>query len=144
LSSSGYEFLEHTADAYIAAYGGSLAEAFENAARAMFDTMSYVEKVEGKDEESLEVSARDEHALLYSWLEELLLRFDIENRLYSRFRVDSIEKTQQGYTLKAKVWGELFDVLKHGSKTDVKAVTYHMMEIIREGSKVTIKYVLDI
>ena len=144
LSSSGYEFLEHTADAYIAAYGGSLAEAFENAAKAMFDTMSYLEKVEGKDEESLEVSARDEEALLYSWLEELLLRFEIENRLYSRFRIDSIEKTSQGYTLRAKVWGEPFDPVKHGSKTDVKAVTYHRMEILRQGSKVTIKYILDI
>ena len=30
-----FEFLEHMADAYIAAYGKDLAEAFENAALAM-------------------------------------------------------------------------------------------------------------
>ena len=35
-----FEFLEHTADAYIIAYGKDLAEAFENAALAMFEVMT--------------------------------------------------------------------------------------------------------
>jgi SHS2 domain-containing protein len=40
-----FEFLEHVADAYIAAYGQDLAEAFENAAVAMFETMTDIEGV---------------------------------------------------------------------------------------------------
>jgi SHS2 domain-containing protein len=51
-----YELLEHTADAYIAAYGKDLAEAFENAAVAMFDVMTDVEKVSPEVEDSIEVS----------------------------------------------------------------------------------------
>ena len=35
-----FEFLEHTADVYIAAYGKNLAEAFENAAFAMSNVMT--------------------------------------------------------------------------------------------------------
>ena len=144
MSLKRFEFLEHTADVYVAAYGDSVAEAFENAAQAMFETMTYTEKVRDVEEDSLEVSAEDEEALLYSWLEELLLRFEIEGKLYSRFKVDSIERTAEGYVLKARMWGEVFDRERHGSKTDVKAVTYHRMQIVREDSKVTVKYILDI
>lgn len=139
-----FEFLEHTADAYVAAYGRELAEAFENAALAMFETMTHIEKVKDVEEDSLEVMAEDEFDLLYSWLEALLLRFEIEGRMYSRFKVESIEKTPQGYILKARMWGEPFDKERHGSKTDVKAVTYHRMEILREKSGVTVKFILDI
>ena len=45
-----FEFLEHIADAYIAAYGKDLAEAFENAALAMFETMTDTARVEPKIE----------------------------------------------------------------------------------------------
>jgi len=63
----GFKFLEHTADAYVAAYGVDLAEAFENAAFAMFDVMTDVEKVSPEVKENVEVVAEDEYALLYSW-----------------------------------------------------------------------------
>ncbi len=139
-----FEFLEHTADVYVAAHGKSLAEAFENAALALFETMIYTERVREVEEDSLEVEAEDEGALLYSWLEALLLKFEIDGNVYSRFKVDSIEETPQGYILKARMWGEPFDRERHGSKTDVKAVTYHRMEILRSNDKVTVKYILDI
>jgi hypothetical protein len=40
-----FEFLEHTADAYVAAYGKNLAEAFENSARATFEVMTDLKEV---------------------------------------------------------------------------------------------------
>ena len=61
-----FRFLEHTADAYVEAYGTTLEEAFENAALAMTDVMTELEKVEAKNEENLKVEVQDEHALLYS------------------------------------------------------------------------------
>ncbi|MCJ7635360.1 archease [Candidatus Bathyarchaeota archaeon] len=139
-----FEFLEHTADAYIAAYGKSLAQAFENAALAMFETMTDTKGVREIEENSIEVVARDEQDLLFSWLEVLLLKFEVENILFSRFKVNPIEKTSEGYILKARMWGEPFDRERHKSKTDVKAVTYHRMEIIKDGSEVTVKFILDI
>ena len=38
-----FRFLEHTADAYVEAYGSSLEEAFENAALASTEVMTEVE-----------------------------------------------------------------------------------------------------
>jgi SHS2 domain-containing protein len=140
----GFKFLEHTADAYIAAYGTDLAEAFENAALAMFDVMTDVEKVSPKVKENVEVVAEDEYALLYSWLEALLVKFDIKETLYSKFKVLGFNQTSDGFRLKAEIWGEKFNPKKHTQKVGVKAVTYHRMEIIKEPNQVTLKFILDI
>ncbi len=139
-----YEYLEHTADAYVAAYGENLEEAFENAALAAFNVMTQVEKVKPSVEESVEVEAHDEYALLYNWLEELLIRFETKGKVYSRFKVHEIEKTPLGLRLKAKIWGEPFSPEKHMQKVGIKAVTYHQMEIIKKPEAVTVKFILDI
>ena len=139
-----FRFLEHTADAYIEAYGASLEEAFENAAAAMTDVMTELEKVEAKTEESFVVEAQDEPALLYSWLEELLLEFELNDKLYSRFEVSCIEETSEGVRLRAKAWGEKYDPERHLSKVGIKAATYHQMEILKEPKSVTLRFILDI
>jgi len=140
-----FEFLEHMADVYIAAYGEDLNEAFENAALAMFETMTNTIDVEPKIEENIEVEGEDEQALLYNWLEELLVRFEVENMLYSKFEVLSIERGPDGrFRLKAKAYGESFNPDKHKQKVGIKAVTYHRMEIKKEQNSVVIKFILDI
>ena len=139
-----FEFLEHTADAYVAAYGKSLVEAFENAALATFDVMTEVEKVEPKEEDHVEVEAGDEYALLYSWLEALIVKFEITERLYSKFQIQDINETPKGFRLRAKIWGEKFNPEKHPRKVGVKAVTYHRMEISKKPANVTVKFILDI
>jgi SHS2 domain-containing protein len=140
----GFEFLEHTADAYIAAYGIDLAEAFENAALAMFEVMTEVEKVSPKVKENIEVVAEDEYALLYSWLEALLVKFDVKKMFYSKFKVLGINETSDGFRLRAQIWGEKFNPKRHVQKVGVKAVTYHRMEIIKGPNKVTLRFILDI
>ncbi len=139
-----FEFLEHTADLYIAAYGESLEEAFKNAAYATFEGMTDLDKVEPSIEDTVEVEGYDEKALLYNWLEALLVKFDITGNLYSRFKITRLGKIPEGFELKAKIWGEPFDSQKHVSKVGVKAVTYHQMEILKEKGLVTVKFILDI
>jgi len=139
-----FEFLEHTADIYAVAYGKTLEEAFENAALAMFEAMTETKTIEPKIMDFLDVKAEDEYALLYSWLESLLIKFEVEERLYSKFEVKKIEKTPEGYVLKAKASGESFNPEKHPSKVGIKAVTYHQMEIVKGKECVTVKFILDI
>ena len=139
-----FRFLEHTADAYVEAYGVSLEDAFGNAAAAMTDVMTELETVNAVEEESFLVEAQDEPALLYSWLEELLLEFELKGKLYSRFEVSDIEKTSDGFRLHAKAWGEPYDSVKHPSKVGIKAATYHQMEILKEPGSVVVRFILDI
>ena len=139
-----FKFLEHTADVYIAAHGTTLEEAYENAALAMFEVITDTDKVSAKDEDSVEAEAEDECALLYSWLETLLVKFETENRFYSKFKISSLQKTSYGFRMRATVWGEKFNAEKHTQKVAVKAVTYHRMKIIKETDKVTLEFILDI
>jgi len=139
-----FKFLEHTADAFVEAYGVNLEEAFENAAAAMTDIMTELEKVEAINEETFVVEGQDEQALLYSWLEELLLEFELKEKLYSRFEVSGIDETSKGFRLTARAWGEKYDSVKHISKVGIKAATYHQMDIIKEPNSVILRFILDI
>jgi SHS2 domain-containing protein len=139
-----FEFLEHTADILIAAHGQNTQEAFENAALAMFEVMTDTTKVSPTQEETIEVEAEDEYALLYSWLEALLVKFEVNGMLFSKFQITSLAENDEGFKLKATTWGEKFQPEKHPQKVAVKAVTYHRMEIIKEHDKVTLEFILDI
>lgn len=139
-----FEFLEHTADVYISAHGATMEEAFGNAGLAMFEVMTDTQKITPRHREAVEVEAEDEYALLYSWLESLLVKFEVNGMLFSQFDVHSIKETTQGYKLKATIHGEKFDPQKHSQKVGVKAVTYHQMEFIKTPQNVTLMLLLDI
>ncbi len=138
-----FDFLEHTADAYIAAYGKTLDEAFENAALAMFETMTDTKTIRPELQETLKVEAGDEFALLYNWLESLIIKFDVEEKLYCNFKV-KIYDVKNVFKIKARIWGEHFDPKRHPPKSEVKAVTYHQMEILRRKGEVCVKFILDL
>jgi SHS2 domain-containing protein len=139
-----FEFLEHTADVYVRAHGKNMEEAYENAALSMFETMTDTEKIAQTQEETVEVEAEDQYALLYNWLEALLVKFETENMLYSKFQIISWKETSESFKIKAKIWGEKFNPAKHPQKVAVKAVTYHLMVVIREMDRVILEFIVDI
>ncbi|MCW4023798.1 MAG: archease [Candidatus Bathyarchaeota archaeon] len=139
-----FEFLEHTADAYIRAFGKNMSQAYENAALAMFETMTDTDKIVQTVQETLEVEAEDQYALLYNWLEALLVKFETEDMLFSKFKISKWNETAEGFSFKATVWGEKFDEKKHPQKVAIKAPTYHRMVVIREKENVLLEFILDI
>jgi SHS2 domain-containing protein len=139
-----FEFLEHTADVYIRAHGVTMEEAYQNAALAMFETMTDSAKIAQTQQESLDVEAEDQYALLYNWLEALLVKFETENMLFSKFEITDWKETAESFKFKAKVWGEKFNPKKHPQKVGVKAVTYHLMMVIREPERAVLEFILDI
>jgi SHS2 domain-containing protein len=140
-----FEFLEHTADVYVRAFGASMQEAYENAALAMFETITKTSKVAEKEEETITVEAEDQYALLYNWLEALLVNSETKGMLYSKFQITDWNETPDSFKITAKVWGEKFDAKKHLQKVAVKAVTYHLMVVIQEKEgKAVLEFILDI
>lgn len=143
----GFKFLEHTADVYIESWGGTLEETFEWAAVGMFEVMTDLKRVEAKKKYEISVKGEDLYALLYEWLEELLFIFGSQGTVFSKFRVHKITKKEDnGYILFGEAWGETFDIEKHTQRTEVKAITYSLMEIIKNKStgQWTVRFVLDI
>jgi SHS2 domain-containing protein len=139
-----FEFMEHTADVYVRAHGKTMEEAYENAALSMFETMTDSDKIAQTQHETLEVEAEDQYALLYNWLEALLVKFETEGMLYSKFQIANWKENAETFKFKATVWGEKYDPNKHPQKVGVKAVTYHRMVVIREVDRVLLEFILDI
>ncbi len=130
-----FEFIDHTADIGIIAYGADMKQAFANAARALFSLITDLEDVKEVLHQDTELTATDKEGLLVEWLNELIYQFDAENMLFKRFDITELNNTQ----LKARSYGEKVDRLRHKLKIGVKAATYHMLRIDKEdGCKVQV------
>ncbi|MGI0081234.1 MAG: archease [Nitrososphaerales archaeon] len=138
-----YRLLDHTTDAEIESYGSTLEEAFENAAFALEDTMVDVASIRPEIEEQIMIRAKDKEALLYSWLEALIIKQDTENMLFSKFSC-KISDINKGFQLDAKIFGEKFAPKIHEQKSAIKAPTYHGMKIVEGHQRTTLRFLLDL
>jgi len=139
-----FEHLEHTADVLIVAYGGSLEELFENAARGVFEVITDTSRVEPRVERSVESRGMDLEQLLYKWIEDLLYIHETEGLVLGYFKVHSIRRVGEDYVLKATVRGEKFDESRHEYRTMVKAMTYAQMSIKKINDAWKASFVVDI
>lgn len=122
-----FEYFDVTADIGFKAYGESLNEAFENAGLAIFNIISDTSNIDAVKEISFKVRSEDEISLLYDYLEELLFYHEIEFMLFSEFHVEIDDNLQ----LRATIKGEPIDWDKHERKTEIKAITFHKMDVIK-------------
>lgn len=147
-----YEILPHTADGKFRAYGGTLEEAFANAALATASLMWDWAKIENRIAIPVDIRARDRERLLVGFLNEVVFLFDARKFLLGRVDDLRIEEAMpfrdpQGSTdtpgsllvspdsrfrLAARLLGDAFNDRSelHGA---VKAVTYSEMKIERCG-----------
>lgn len=139
-----YKFLPHTTDAYIQSVGATFEEALENAGLALFDTMCNLKSISHKQVDHVEAGGADEVELLYDWLETLLLKFELKGKVYSKFHVDLTKAGSGALHVNARAYGEKYNRQVHDSKVEVKAVTYHRMEVAREGNSVILRFLLDL
>ncbi|MCL2688049.1 MAG: archease [Methanobrevibacter sp.] len=130
-----YEFFDVTADIGFWAYGKTIEESFENAALAMFDVITNLEKVAKKEVRNINVESEDIVSLLYDFLEELLIIHEVDLIMFSNFEL-AIKKENNNenevYKLKAIAIGENIDYNIHERRSEVKAITFHMMEVLCE------------
>lgn len=136
-----YRNLEHMTDAFIEVTGNSLDEAFENAGIAVVDTIVDIRTVENKEEKKIEINANELKSLLYNWLEEIIILTITDGFVVRTFKV-KITKNDK-YFLSAKISGEEIDFEKHHFKLEIKAPTYHLMEI-KENRPVIMRFLLDL
>jgi SHS2 domain-containing protein len=153
VSEGRFRYLDHMTDAVIEAYGGTLDEAFENSARGLVNTMfdlTATGNISSADKEiQIEAKGFDLQSLLYDWLEKVMLVVLMQNILLSDFKVKISEKKvgdYYNYLLSGIVKGECLNLEKHHYKVEVKAITYHEMEIKEEKEKnrVTTRFLLDL
>jgi len=135
-----YEIIDHTADIGAKAYGKNLSEAFENAAKAMFDIITDKSEIESVGQYDIILESDNLESLLVDFLSELLFLHDAKNLVFGFFKVEIDEKENK---INARVFGDKFNLSKHKIGSEIKAVTYHMLEV-KKGKKCSVQILFDI
>ncbi len=135
------QYLEHATDAFILVTAPNLTDAFTLAGQSVVDTTLDKKTIEEKEQRTLNVSGKDLRYLLLNWLEEVNYQLITEGFAIARFSLEISKNSEYG--LKATIYGEPIDLKKHHFKVEIKAPTFHMMEIKQNG-QVTMRFLLDL
>lgn len=137
-----YEYLDHTADVQLHAWGDTLEEAFEQCAMAMFGYMTDTGTVEPLRTVEVETQGDDLQSLLFHFLDEWLYKFSADEYFIPR-EVKVLNIDQKNFKLRSIGWGEEFSLSKHPQGTEVKAITYSAMQVYNE-EKPEVFVIIDI
>ena len=122
-----YEYLEHTGDIGIRAYGSTLEELFINAAQGLLEAIADLSTVGTTTQTEIEVSAESLGELMVAWLDELNFRHEVEEVFFQRVEIREISEAP--CRLLAVAYGEPVDFTKHVVYTEIKSVTYHQLMV---------------
>ena len=141
-SEKKFDFIEHTADTGLIAYGRTLPEVFENAAAGMFSLICEPDSVTQSSTREIKAHTDDGNpeTLLVEWLNELLYIFDVDYFLLGGFHIYNFDNS----IIKAKCSGEAIDLKKHTIKTEIKAATYHMLNISKDKDTYQAGVIFDV
>jgi SHS2 domain-containing protein len=130
-----YEFLEHPGDIKIRSYGQSLPELFINTALGMMNFLYGQQKTNLTHSERITIKAGDLESLLVDWLSEILWLSDTNHRLYTHYKIIEFDEN--------KIVADV-DSGQAKAKEDIKAVTYHELNINKTTDGWTATVVYDI
>ncbi|MEA3454543.1 MAG: archease, partial [Candidatus Caldatribacteriota bacterium] len=124
-----FEILEHTADIGIAAYGKNKREVFINVAKAMFEIIDGGNKTLKENfYDKIKLEADNLEGLLFAWLNELLYISETKLVILSKFKIKDLSNNK----IEAKVEGIKINPPSVKIEKEIKAVTYHRLEIKKD------------
>lgn len=135
-----FETIDHTADVGIVVRAQTLPELFETAAEGLMSFIVDPESVENRAWLERRVEAEDLEGLMVAWLNDLLSVLAAEEFVPRVFVVDEVTERR----LRATVHGEPVDPGRHRFRLDVKAATYHMLEVRRTDGGWIARVIFDV
>ncbi len=139
-SKPSYELIDHTADFGIQVFGHSAKDLFQNAALALMDQLLDSAKPCERQTQQLFVEGSDWSDLMINWLREILYLWVGKDQLAQSVQIETIADTR----LSAQVECELFSRQNHVIKTEIKAVTYHQIQVSDLGHRWEARIIFDI
>ncbi|BFU25544.1 archease [Entamoeba histolytica HM-3:IMSS] len=141
-----FEYLDHPADVILHSWGQNIIEAFENAAAGMFNFMSDLTKVEEKEIKKISIDATSYEEALVKFLDSWLCIFSSELFIGKSFKCEVFDDNdEENIHIECKGIGEYFVIGKHQQGTEIKAITWHNLEIYDDEKDQThIHILLDI
>jgi SHS2 domain-containing protein len=136
-ANKNYQILEHTADLKIRAFGKSQAEVFSNILKGMFETIKPQEVSDGQEiVRDIKIKSQDIESLLVDFLSEALYLSDVNNEAYFQAEFEKLTEKE----LAGKIKGRKIKRMQ----LEIKAVTYHSLEIKKEKGLWQVTVLFDI
>jgi len=133
-----YEYIDHTADLGLRVYGKNLEELFINIARAIFETQIRG-KITAKKETKIDLHSESIEELFIDWCRELVYNFSMHGFIPANYDVKI-----DHYSLKAKLWGDIFDPKRHKIKLEIKNPTYHDFQLEKKDGYYQASIIFDV
>ncbi len=140
------EFLDHTADVGVRLGAGSPGELLAEAVRSFYAILldeGSRERIELREERAVEIEGLDGETVLVELLNQLIYRFDAEKLLLPVLAVEEASLGSPG-RLRGRLGGERFDPSRHALSTQIKAATYHGIEIRESGGRLSVELIFDL
>ncbi len=135
-----YTLLDHTADLRIRVVGADLASLYENAGLALFDLIVQGPATGDGDATELHLTGQDRADLLVNFLREILYLWTGHEKVVTMVRVTHITDV----SLSARVATVDFVPRRQHIVHEIKAVTYHQIEVGRTETGWQAMVVFDI
>ena len=131
----GFKEIEHTADWELKVWANDISTLFEQAALGMYSLAGSRLKLKPRISRTIELQNIDKESLLVDFLSELLYFTEVEEIGFDTFELQFDENT-----LIATLYGAPVDTISK----DIKAVTYHNLEILEEADGLEVSIVFDV
>ena len=134
----GYKFFSTTADMGMEVKGRDMSQIFVNAAKGMFNLICSHKSFKPKEEFKIKLQGESWEELFFKWLSELLFYYDAYKIYFVDFQILKINP----FEIEAVIKGE--KVKDKKIEREIKAVTYHNLEISRKDDMWEAKVLFDL
>ena len=140
LNMGTYRFFDHAADVGISVWAESLPDLFVTAFQGLMAWIGSPPDAAEHVEEEISLSAEDLDELLVRWLQEVLYLFHLRHAYW--IQASGVQVTGKSAT--GRIRGIRFNLAQSKDYQEVKAVTYHQLQVREENGRWRANLILDI
>ncbi len=135
-----YTPIDHTADMGITVNGTDLEDLFRKAAQSIIQIMLRKSRIKGSESLRISLDGEDLADLMVRWLGEILYLFDAEQKIVSDISMLEVNPTH----LEATVNVAAFRPGQNEIINEIKAVTYHQIEVTQKPEGWSARVIFDL
>jgi len=125
-----FQEIDHTADVGLKIYGDNLSELFLHAAQGLFsliceDEFPWDNRKRSSNSVQIRLHSDSLEELFHDWLGELLYFHSTRKIIFTQYEIATVSST----AIKATAYGKNYDENDIQHLQEIKAVTYHQLEV---------------
>lgn len=140
VKSAFYNLISHTADLGISVRGNSCGDLFRNAGLALMELLVDIKAPKSDKELKISLDGNDLPDLMVKWLSEILYLFEGEKLIVNEIFINSISSNKITSTISVMK----FDNKYHEILREIKAVTYHQIDVKEQKGFWTARIIFDL